>query len=213
MQRTLSTGVKVYSRIYKRYIMASTKQPITLVTGNKKKLEEFVAILGKDFPYEVISNDVDLPEYQGEPDEVARSKCELARSQIKGPVITEDTCLCFNALGGMPGPYIKWFLAKIGPEGLHKMLKGFEDKTAYALCTLAYHSGVEGSEVILFRGQTDGQIVSPKGPRDFGWDPCFQPDKFTQTYAEMPKDVKNTISHRYKAVTALREHFIKLAKS
>lgn len=68
----------------------------------------------------MISNVVDLPEYQGEPDEVARSKCQLAASQIKGPVITEDTCLCFNALGGMPGPYIKWFLAKIGPEGKRK---------------------------------------------------------------------------------------------
>lgn len=34
-----------------------------------------------------------------------------------GPVLIEDTCLCFNALGGMPGPYIKWFLEKIGPEG------------------------------------------------------------------------------------------------
>jgi inosine/xanthosine triphosphate pyrophosphatase family protein len=41
-----------------------------------------------------------------------------------------DSCLCFNALGGMPGPYIKWFLQKIGPEGLHKMLHGFEDKSA-----------------------------------------------------------------------------------
>lgn len=58
-----------------------------------------------------------MPEYQGDPDEVARAKSDLAAKEIKGPLITEDTCLCFNALGGMPGPYIKWFLQKIGPEG------------------------------------------------------------------------------------------------
>ena len=92
------------------------------------------------------------------------------------------------------------------------MLQGFEDKSAYALCTIAYHSGIEGSQVILFRGQTEGQIVEPRGPRDFGWDPCFQPDGFTETYAEMAKDVKNCISHRYKSVTALRDYFIKQAK-
>ena len=67
--------------------------------------------------FQIINNDVDLPEYQGDPDEVARAKSELAAKEIKGPLITEDTCLCFNALGGMPGPYIKWFLQKIGPEG------------------------------------------------------------------------------------------------
>lgn len=183
--------------------------PLTLVTGNKNKLKEFLKILGPDFPHEVVNNDVDLPEYQGEPDNVAIEKCKLAAQAIKGPVITEDTCLCFNALGGMPGPYIKWFLGKIGPAGLYKMLAGFEDKTAYALCTLAYSSGEKDSEVILFRGRTDGQIVEPRGPQDFGWDPCFQPDGFKETYAEMPKETKNSISHRGKAVESLKSHFLK----
>ena len=63
------------------------------------------------------SQDIDLPEYQGEPEEIAEKKCKLAAEHIGGPVLTEDTSLCFNALGGMPGPYIKWFLSKIGPEG------------------------------------------------------------------------------------------------
>lgn len=47
---------------------------------------------------------------QGEPEEVAREKCLLAVKEVKGPTITEDTCLCYNALGGLPGVYIKWFL-------------------------------------------------------------------------------------------------------
>lgn len=59
---------------------------------------------------------------------------------------------------GLPGPYIKWFLDKLGPEGLHLMLAGFEDKSAEAVCTFAYSPG-EGGEVKLFQGRTKGTIV------------------------------------------------------
>ncbi|XP_035306734.1 inosine triphosphate pyrophosphatase isoform X3 [Cricetulus griseus] len=58
-----------------------------------------------------------VPEYQGEPDEISIQKCKEAARQVQGPVLVEDTCLCFNALGGLPGPYIKWFLEKLKPEG------------------------------------------------------------------------------------------------
>lgn len=186
---------------------------ITLVTGNKKKLEEFVKILGPEFAAKIVCQDIDLPEYQGTPEEVVRAKCKLAAEHIKGPVIVEDTSLCFNALGGMPGPYIKWFLKEIKPEGLHKLLAGFDDKSAYALCIFGYSSGQPGAvpEVKIFPGRCDGTIVSPRGPPDFGWDPCFQPNGFTQTYAEMPKETKNGISHRGKAMASLKE-FVKQLK-
>ncbi|XP_052774410.1 inosine triphosphate pyrophosphatase-like isoform X2 [Mya arenaria] len=185
------------------------KRPIVIVTGNKNKLAEFKQILGEDFPFEVESKDIDLPEYQGEPEDVARSKCELAAEHIKGPCLTEDTSLCFNALHGLPGPYIKWFLKKLGPSGLYKMLAGFEDKSAEALCIFAYSTGEPGSDIQLFIGKTPGKIVDPRGPTDFGWDPCFQPSGFEQTYAEMSKEQKNLISHRGKAVQALKDFFMK----
>lgn len=51
---------------------------------------------------------IDLPEYQGEADDVSRKKCEAAAELIKGPVIVEDTCLCFNAFGGLPGKIYPW---------------------------------------------------------------------------------------------------------
>ena len=62
--------------------------------------------------------------------------------QVGGAVMVEDTSLCFNACGGLPGPYIKWFLAKLGHDGLNRMLVGFEDKTAYAQCIFAFTPGV-----------------------------------------------------------------------
>lgn len=169
-------------------------------------------ILGPDFKGKVVSQDIDLPEYQGEPEEIVQAKCTLAAQQIKGPVVVEDTSLCFNTLGGMPGPYIKWFLAKIGPAGLHKMLQGFEDKSAYALCVFGYSTGEPEAPVHVFSGRCNGNIVSPRGPADFGWDPCFQPDGFAQTYAEMPKETKNSISHRGKAMAALKDFLTKHGK-
>ncbi|GFS22466.1 inosine triphosphate pyrophosphatase [Elysia marginata] len=180
-------------------------RPLILVTGNKNKLKEFLHIAGEDFPHKVEIQDFDLPEYQGTPEEIVRAKCELARQQVKGPVIVEDVSLCFNALGGMPGQYVKWFLKSIGPSGLHRMLHGFEDKSGYAQCLFGYSSGEEGSKVHLFDGRCPGKIVEPRGSTEFGWDPIFEPDGYDQTYAEMTPELKNSISHRSRAIAALRD--------
>lgn len=76
---------------------------ITFVTGNAKKLEEVIAILGKTFPREMISQKIDLPELQGEINEICIKKCKEAARIVQGPVIVEDTCLSFNAMHGLPG--------------------------------------------------------------------------------------------------------------
>ncbi|XP_057358792.1 inosine triphosphate pyrophosphatase isoform X1 [Manis pentadactyla] len=177
------------------------------VPAQRSMAKEVIQILGEKFPCTLVAQKIDLPEYQGEPDEISIQKCQEAARQVQGPVLVEDTCLCFNALGGLPGPYIKWFLEKLKPEGLHQLLAGFEDKSAYALCTFALSTGDPGAPVRLFRGRTSGRIVVPRGCRDFGWDPCFQPDGYEQTYAEMPKAEKNAISHRFRALRELQEHF------
>ncbi|XP_003391340.2 PREDICTED: inosine triphosphate pyrophosphatase-like [Amphimedon queenslandica] len=182
----------------------ASKRVLTFVTGNPRKLEEVVAIIGENTPWKLISNDVDLPELQGEPDDIARDKCQMAVEKIKSPVIVEDTCLCYNALKGLPGPYIKWFLQKLGHKGLNQLLCGYDDKTAYALCTIAYCEG-PGKDVKLFRGKTDGTIVEARGPHKFGWDPIFQPAGFSETYAEMETSLKNSISHRRKALNGLKD--------
>jgi len=179
-----------------------------IYSGNENKLKEVVAILGDSFPWKIVAKKIELPEFQGEPDDISKEKCKIAAKEVQGPVIVEDTCLCFNALGGLPGPYIKWFLEKLKPEGLHKLLSGWEDKSAYALCTFAFSSGNPEDDVVLFRGKCDGTIVEPRGPRTFGWDPCFQPNGFDKTYAEMDKELKNSISHRGKSLKALKQYFM-----
>ena len=181
--------------------------PGTFVTGNAKKLEEVKAILSSSgaLPVEIVAQKIDLPELQGEPEEISAEKCALAAKEVGGPVMVEDTSLCFNALGGLPGPYIKWFLEKTGHEGLNNLLAAYPDKSAYAQCIFAFSPG-PGQTPIVFDGRTPGKIVPARGPPDFGWDPVFQPDGYETTYAEMDKAEKNTISHRYRALAKLQEH-------
>eukprot|EP01122_Echinamoeba_exundans_P001896 TRINITY_DN11877_c0_g1_i1.p1 TRINITY_DN11877_c0_g1~~TRINITY_DN11877_c0_g1_i1.p1 ORF type:complete len:210 (-),score=16.66 TRINITY_DN11877_c0_g1_i1:19-648(-) len=189
----------------KTAVDAAAPQQICFVSGNENKFKEVCAILGTELP--ISRRSIDLPELQGEPEEISREKCRIAAKEIGGPVMVEDTSLCFNALGGLPGPYIKWFLDKLKHEGLTKLLAGFEDKSAYALCVFAFTSGPD-QDVHIFRGETPGRIVLPRGPTNFGWDPIFQPDGYDLTYAEMPSAEKNKISHRYRSLNKLREYLL-----
>ncbi|CEG73047.1 Putative Inosine triphosphate pyrophosphatase [Rhizopus microsporus] len=177
---------------------------LVFVTGNKNKLNEVRYILNGVIDVE--SHSLDLPELQGETQEIAKQKSKLAAETLKGPCITEDTALCFNAMNGLPGPYIKWFQNSLGHEGINKMLAGFEDKSAVALCTFGYCEG-PGHEPIIFEGKTTGKIVPARGPGTFGWDAIFQPDGYDQTYAELDKEIKNSISHRSKALDELKKYF------
>ncbi|KAH7731497.1 Inosine triphosphate pyrophosphatase [Aphelenchoides avenae] len=176
---------------------------LKFVTGNKKKLEEFRKIVGAARKIENV--ELDLPELQGEPDDIAKQKCLLAAEKVKGPVVVEDTCLEFNALHGLPGPYIKWFLDKMKVDGLPNLLAAYDDKSAKAVCTIAFCDG-QGSKPRVFRGETLGKIVEPRGPHNFGWDPVFEPeDGNGKTYAQMDPERKNEISHRKKALELLKK--------
>ncbi|KAA8572862.1 hypothetical protein MFRU_003g00420 [Monilinia fructicola] len=172
---------------------------LNFITGNKNKLIEVKAILGDTIDLQ--SQSLDLVEIQGTIEEISSDKCRRAAEIIKGPVLVEDTCLCFNALKELPGPYIKWFMQALGHDGLNNMLAGFPDKSAQAVCTFAYSEG-PGHEPIIFQGRTDGKIVPARGPAAFGWDPIFEYEG--QTYAEMEKVEKNKISHRFRALEKLK---------
>ncbi|CAM44240.1 conserved hypothetical protein [Leishmania braziliensis MHOM/BR/75/M2904] len=144
------------------------------------------------------------------------------------PVLVDDTSLEFDALCGLPGPYIKWFLDRLGVEGLLKMVKGFappdeEDSTeaapayrrASAVCIVSLCYGVDEATghplVQQFRGVCRGALpAGPRGGVGFGWDSIFAPEAqtpaYAKTFAEMSVDEKNTLSHRAKALQMLTEY-------
>ena len=134
-------------------------------------------------------------------------------------MIVEDTALTFDNLRGLPGPYIKWFLERLGLDGLAQLGRAningnCSENGASAICTFAYCKGPE-AQPILFQGITRGRIVEPRSSgvdAAFGWDPIFEPndqqtDSNPLTYAEMTAVQKNALSHRSKALAVLREHF------
>ncbi|TRY52140.1 Inosine triphosphate pyrophosphatase-like [Cryptosporidium tyzzeri] len=171
------------------------KSKVYLVSGNKKKAEEFLKILDGKLDIELV--DIDLPEFQGSPEEIALHKCKSAYEKIKKPVFVEDTSLCFNAYNGLPGPYVKWFLKSVGAQGLYNMLEAYQDKSAYAMTLIGYYDETKMSDPIIFKGKIDGEIVKPRGEKGFSWDPIFKPNGYSLAFSEMDMDVKNQISHRY----------------
>ncbi|KHN95432.1 Ham1-like protein [Metarhizium album ARSEF 1941] len=175
---------------------------VNFVTGNPNKLREVKAMLEPGI--QVRSNPIDIEEVQGSIEEVTEYKCRKAAEMVNGPVLVEDTALCFNALAGLPGPYIKWFLAGIGHEGLNNLLAAYADKSAEAVCTFGYCEG-PGHKPIIFQGKCPGNIVPARGPTHFGWDPIFEHDG--KTFAEMDGAGKNKISHRSRALEKLRKWF------
>lgn len=181
------------------------QKAIAFVTSNAIKVEEVRAILGNNSQLEIINHKLDLPELQGDMEEICVKKCQEAASLLKVPVMVEDTSLCYNALKGLPGPYIKWFIYKIGPEGLYNLLKGWDDKSAKAISTFGYCSDCDLG-VRIFQGVVNGQIVPPRGPSD-GFDSIFQPDGCSKTYSELTKAEKYKISHRSMALRKFNEYF------
>lgn len=143
---------------------------------------------------------VDLPEIQEVNTQgIAKEKALLGAQLAGGPCLVEDTSLKFHALGGMPGPYIKWFQERLKSDGLYKILTAYEDKTATAVCTLAFCPAPH-ADPVLFTGKVEGQIVAPVEGRGFGWDSIFVPNGETRPFSLLSTEEKNELSHRGKAV-------------
>jgi len=146
----------------------------------------------------------DLPEIQGEPEEIVTNKLKYALSlqEVTTPIVIEDTCLGFNALKGLPGPYIKFFLQKLGNQGLFEMVKHYDDHSGFSQTIFGMAKSKE-EDPKLFVGRNPGTIVEPRGDERFGWDPVFQPDGYDQTFAEMDSTDKNSMSQRYLSLEKL----------
>lgn len=172
---------------------------IIFVTGNRNKVREVQAILGDAVNLKHV--DLELPEYQGDRNFIVTEKAKYAAEKIDGNILVEDVSLAFNALGGLPGPYIKWFVQQAGVPSLPRMLQGFDTKEAAAMCT--YCIIMKGKNPLIVEGKVMGTIVEPRGQNGFGWDAVFLPNGFETTYAEMTTEVKNSMSERRIALTEL----------
>jgi non-canonical purine NTP pyrophosphatase (RdgB/HAM1 family) len=172
---------------------------IYFVTGNKNKFEEVKAILP-----DVEQLDIDLPEIQElDAHKVIRAKLEEAQKHQKGEFIVEDNSLYLEAMNGLPGPFIKWFLKTIKKEGLYKLAETFGNYNAEAKVVIGYSDS--SGNVDFFEGDIHGTLVEPRGLYGFGWDSIFLPDGHTKTFAEMLETEKNDISMRRIAVEKLKE--------
>lgn len=167
------------------------------ITGNKGKLAEVQSILGN-----VEGLDIDLPEIQElDAHKIIQAKLEEAQKDQKGEFIVEDTSLYFEAMNGLPGPLIKWFMKTVGNDGLYKMAQAFENFNAEAKTIIGYSD--KNGNIEFFEGNIKGTIVSPRG-EGFGWDPIFQPEGYSKTFGELSAEEKNSFSMRKIAIEKLK---------
>lgn len=186
---------------------------LIIATANKHKLSEIEAIL-KDSVKEILPMPFGVSQIEENGETFMQNSLIKARAvynETKIPSLADDSGLCINALNGKPGLYS----ARYGGENLSyekKMrmileeLKDKEDKTAYfitsAVCVL------NEKYYIALEGRVYGKIIdNPRGFEGFGYDPIFMPNGFNITYAEMPVDKKNSISHRFIAISKMKEVF------
>mmetsp|Transcript_21113 Transcript_21113/g.33981 ORF Transcript_21113/g.33981 Transcript_21113/m.33981 type:complete len:272 (+) Transcript_21113:62-877(+) len=183
---------------------------IAFVTGNEMKVKELTKILAVEGAIDLDNPDkslvnlrvvkVDLPEIQEVDTEgIAKDKVLLAAQLANGPSLVEDTSLELHALGGQPGPFIKFFQERLKSEGLWRILTAYEDKSATAVCTLAFCTAPH-ADPVMFTGKVDGTIVEPIQGRGFGWDSIFVPVGEDQPFSCLSTERKNELSHRGSAV-------------
>ncbi|MEO8502567.1 MAG: dephospho-CoA kinase [Acidobacteriota bacterium] len=174
-----------------------------LVTANPGKLAEARRLLGSD----LAAIDLDLPEVQSlDMRAVLEAKADEAWRRTQRPLVVEETGLELDALGGFPGPLVKWMLEAIGPAGIARTAIALGDPHATARCMLLH---TDGTRRTFAEGSTRGQMVLPgRGGEGFGWDPVFQPEEEGFTYGELPPSRKDEIGHRGRAWRALRASLI-----
>lgn len=177
-----------------------TNRAWVFVTSNANKWHEAQRILG----YAIERVELDLPELQAENvADIALAKAREAYARLGRPVIVEDAGFELLALGGFPGPFIKYWEKLGGLESLCRAADGLADRRARAVCALGVCSE-EGSHVV--EGSVEGLLaLHPRGKSGFGWDAVFVPKGEGRTFGEMTAAEKDGYSHRRRAWENLRD--------
>jgi XTP/dITP diphosphohydrolase len=189
---------------------------LLIATKNAHKTSEIRAILGDGWQVEDLTAHPEIPA----PDETgstfvenASIKAIAASLLFPGYVLADDSGLEVADLGGAPGVESARYS---GPEAtdatnrarLLKELSGAESAARFR-CVMAVAQ--EGRVLGTFSGSVEGRIISrERGTGGFGYDPLFIPDGFTQTFGEIPSEIKNGLSHRARALALAREFLIKI---
>jgi non-canonical purine NTP pyrophosphatase (RdgB/HAM1 family) len=177
-----------------------SQQDWVFVTSNPNKVREAERILGFALQHAAI----ELDELQADTvNAVALAKARAAFQKLGRPVIVEDAGIELVALGGFPGPFIKYWEKLGGLVSICRTVDGLGDRRVRAVCALGMCSDA-GSQVVV--GAVDGTVsAAPRGQNGFGWDAIFIPEGEDKTFGEMTAAGKDAHSHRRRAWELLRQ--------
>ncbi len=193
---------------------------IVVATRNRKKVEEIARIL-EGTGVQLLSLDdcpgcpevvEDAPDFRGN----AVKKALSIMEHTAEAALADDSGLAVDALGGEPGVYSARYSGEGATDAtnLQKLLKElqgvpYDHRTARFVCVIAL--AVPGAQAITFEGRVEGRIgTAPRGSNGFGYDPVFFPEGHTRTFAEMSAAEKDSMSHRGRALEALKRYLITL---
>lgn len=187
---------------------------LVAATHNGNKLREFREMLPG---WEISGDSPDVEETEATFAGNALLKARACALRNRGAwILADDSGLCVDALDGAPGVRSARYAGGDGDTAANNALllanlAGAADRSAHFSCAIALISP-EGRERI-FEGRCDGRIAeAPTGAGGFGYDPLFLPDEAPgKTFAELPPEGKNAISHRGRAVAAAVEWLLRQA--
>lgn len=180
---------------------------LIIATRNAHKTAEIRAMIGARYEVMDVTSFPECPEIEETGSaflENARLKALGISRVVDGMVLSDDSGLEVDALGGAPGV---WSSSYGGEEGNHprnnarllEVMRGVTDRRARFRCTMVLAS--QGHELAHFSGTVEGRIIDEsRGAQGFGYDPLFIPVGHDATFAELDEVVKNTLSHRSRAL-------------
>ena len=185
---------------------------LVFATNNAHKLSEIRDILGDKIEIrslEEIGCHDDIPETGNTLEANALQKARYIHERYNCDVFADDTGLEVIALDGQPGVHTARyaFPDRHDPEAnTAKLLRELADKNDRTARFRTAVALILNDKEYLFEGRVEGVITTEKrGTQGFGYDPVFAPEGHAETFAELGVDVKNTISHRARAVNKLVE--------
>lgn len=179
---------------------------------NPHKLLEISSALPPNFCLNSLSDagiSEELPETSGTISGNAAQKALYVWNATGKDALADDSGLEVESLGGRPGVDSAFFAGVPRNDARNMMylldqLDGIVDRRASFVTVIAL---VMGGELRLFEGRVQGHIAeSPRGSNGFGYDPIFIPDGYRETFGQLPATIKQSISHRARAVASLREY-------